>query len=102
VSYSPSRVARSARARAFSSEAEAPGTCAAMNASAARTTATVEETLFIRTSLQNLPGLHRPEDEVEFVEVYPNLACKVAQATLGREVAGAGRGRLRRVEDADL
>src|ERR1044071_8846267 len=52
--------------------------------------------------LQNLAGLHRPEDEVEFVEVYANVAGEVAQALLGGEVAGAGRGRLRRVDDAGL
>src|ERR1051325_11083802 len=54
------------------------------------------------SSLQNLSRLHRPEHEVEFVEVYRDVAGEVAQALFRCEVARAGRGRLRRVEDADL
>src|ERR687889_237199 len=55
-----------------------------------------------RSSFQNLAGLQRPEDEVEFVEVDAEVVREAAQALLRREVAGARRGRLRRVDDSDF
>src|SRR2546423_15272577 len=52
--------------------------------------------------LQNLSRLHRPEHEVEFVEVNAEVSREAAQALLRGEVARARRRRLRRFDDADF
>src|SRR2546423_14741216 len=52
--------------------------------------------------LQNLSRLHRPEHEVEFVEVNAEVSREAAQALFRGEVARARRRRLRRFDDADF
>src|SRR2546421_7252628 len=52
--------------------------------------------------LEYLSRLHRPEHEVEFVEVNAEVSREAAQAFFRREVARARRRRLRRFDDADF
>src|ERR671913_1081930 len=53
-------------------------------------------------SFQNLARLHRPEDEVEFVEVYRDFAGEAAQRLFEGQVARARRRRLGRSGDAEF
>src|SRR2546423_145299 len=52
--------------------------------------------------LEYLSRLHRPEHEVEFVEVNAEVSGEAAQALFRREVARPRRRRLRRFDDADF